>query len=417
MKFLILFVPPYWEKLYPLGAAYLSAVLKQNNIEYDFIDLNILYYLNSTTNHKIVWKDVNFQNSKKSFDIIINNSLLKEYLEKIVLKNYTHISFSTYSSNFNVSYFIAEEIKKIFNGIKIIFGGPEILYKFINDKTFYQNYPVVDTFVIGEGEEPLKEIIKGTKEKIIKFKEIQNLDYLPFPEYNKELLKLYPRKRALPLLFSRGCINNCKFCAEKFLYKKVRVRSAENVIDEIMYQQKNHNTLWFTFYDSMINTDKNELFKFCDIIIEKKIKIKWDCQFYLKNYSIDLLKLMKNAGCFNLFVGLESGSNSVLKRMNKKFDTHAAEKFFKDCYLAGLHFEISLILNYDNETEKEFEETIRFIIKNKKYIPKIAQINNYKHLPGTPVSDFSSDIKIQSLIEVLKKNKFKFTNEFIKNID
>lgn len=420
MKYLLLFVPPYWHHLPPLNIALLSSVLSKKNIPYDILDLNIIFFHNVEKIDKVIWNDVTIQNSNTSYDTLVTKykKLTDKYISEIIDKNYTHLCFSVYSSNFLMSYFISNIIKKKNKNIKIIFGGPEILYKYIENKNFYNDYPDVDIFVVGEGENPLNKIIAGNNNKLFIFDELNNPEEIPIPVYKEELLNLYIRKRALPILANRGCINKCKFCAEKFLYKKIKIRKSKQIFDEIITLKNIHNIIWFTFYDSMLNIDYNEILNLCDLLIENNVNIKWDCQFYLKNYSLELLNKMKKAGCFNLFVGLESGSDAILKRMNKDFDLSDAEKFFIDCKKADLHFEISLILNYNNETENEFNETINFLKKNKNLIPKIAQINNYKELPGTFIKEINKENqRTKKLINELNKDNFILTKKFIKNLN
>lgn len=451
MKFLLIFPPPYWQKLYPLNIAYLSGILKKYKIDFEFYDLNILiYHQIKNSNLKFIWTDVKFQNSKYSSSLLLKNysDFFDDFIKNIISKNYDYICFTTYTSNFNTAYYLSKIIKSSNTHSKIIFGGPEILYRYLGNKNFYKNFPVVDFFCVGEGEKLIEKIINCNKYftaqnrsmqnasahtdmKLIKFFEYENIDEIPFPFYYKENLNLYDRKRALSILTSRGCMNQCSFCAEKFLYKKTRIRSAENVFDEIKYLIKNYNVLWITFFDSMINTSQNELFKLCKMIIDNNIKIHWDAQFYLKNYSIELLDIMKRAGCFNLFVGVESCSEKILALMNKKFNTDDIHKFFSDCKKIGLHFEISLIFNFFGETMKEFNETLSFLKKYKNLIPKIAQVNNFKKMPGIKFqkekyntaddenqSDNISDKinKIELFKKFLAENKFLYTKEFINNL-
>ncbi|HOK39917.1 MAG TPA: radical SAM protein [bacterium] len=420
MKILLFFSPPYWQKLYPLNIAYLSGILKKYNIEFDVYDLNILLYKKVAKEDLIIWKNVSFQNSFQAQKIILEKyqKIIKESLQYVLENKFDIICYTNYSSNFGISLKIAEKIKQLKKEIKIIFGGPEILYQFLNNKNFYLNFPDVDFFVVGAGERTLENIIQGKEiEKLVLFDEYDDINEIPFPFYFSDKLKLYERKNAISILGSRGCINQCAFCAEKFLFKNKQFRRAENIFEEINLLNKNHNIKWFTFFDSMINFSIEELSKLCDLIIKNNLKINWDAQFFLKNYTKELIEKMKEAGCFNLFIGLESGSDSVLKKMKKNFTTDDAKKFFNDCKKVNLHFEISLIVNFPGETEKEFEETLEFLKANKEKIPKIAQINNYKKLAGIKIKEMEKNNRIEKLLNFLKENNFIYTEEFIGNLE
>ena len=139
-----------------------------------------------------------------------------------------------------------------------------------------------------------------------------------------------------------------------------------------------------------------------------------------KGFPLDLAKLIKKSGCYNLFIGLESGSDKTLRMMNKGFTPPSAAGFFKILTTAGLHFEISLILGYPGEGKKEFEETLNFIVKNKRIIPKIAQVNPFidylgnfygKTLPKQEIKE-----KLQLFLRTLEGEKIRYTKSFINNL-
>ena len=135
-----------------------------------------------------------------------------------------------------------------------------------------------------------------------------------------------------------------------------------------------------------------------------------------------LLELMKKTGCINLFIGLESGSEYILKQMNKNFNILGAERFFKKLKKNSLNFEISLITNYPMESRKNFTETKQFLLKNKKLINKIAQINPYIYYPGmktdiTKGYNFLKCIqKVDQLVKILDRENIKYTNAYINNL-
>jgi len=129
---------------------------------------------------------------------------------------------------------------------------------------------------------------------------------------------------------------------------------------------------------------------------------------------------MQKSGCYNLFIGLESGSDAVLDNMRKGFTARTAERFLKTLYRQGLHFEISLIFGYPRETEKEFRETINFIRKNKKNIPKIAQVNPFtdylnRFSHQSPFKDEPKE-KVKVFLKVLEDENIRYTKSFINNL-
>ena len=248
---------------------------------------------------------------------------------------------------------------------------------------------------------------------------MENLDTLPFCDFSPLNIELY--SRSLPLFSSRGCLYKCKFCTERFLYKKFRHHSPGYMVEQIYYLQKKYHTNNFIFCDSLINYKQAWLKEFCSLVIKNKLNIKWEAQMRIEhNFPLDLAKLLKKSGCYNLFIGLESGSDKMLGLMNKGFTSACASNFFKILRKANLHFETSLIFGYPGEEKKEFKETLNFIIENKKNIPKIAQVNAFVdylgNFPDKMFSGHQAKERTQLFLKLLEKEKIRYTKSFINNL-
>lgn len=275
------------------------------------------------------------------------------------------------------------------------------------------------TWVIGEGELPFLKIARGDKAKIFRFEEIENLDTMPFLDFDSFNLKTY--QPVLPLFSSRGCRFKCAFCSENLLYQKFRQHSAGYMIEELKALKLKYEIGTFVFCDSMINSDTDWLDEFCERLLNEKLNIKWEAQLRVAaNFPQELAVKMKKSGCFNLFIGLESGSNRILNLMKKGFDSATAAVFFDRLKSAGLHFEISLIFGYPEETENDFKETVDFISKNKHLIPKVAQVNPFvDYLNAFPEITFPSEQglkRVADFIEFLNKEEIAYTRSFINNL-
>jgi radical SAM superfamily enzyme YgiQ (UPF0313 family) len=307
-------------------------------------------------------------------------------------------------------------------------GGPQITRQFFKGRGKIDSSIVkfADYLVVGEGERPLLNFLKGKNkdEKIVKFEQLDNLENIAFPRYPGLSLNSYPKKDALPVQFSRGCIRKCAFCSERLLYKGLRLREVRNIIDEIRYHKTSNNTSYFVFFDSLINADLGALEELCDKIIDNFGLINWEAQIAVRHdMSQKLFEKMKRSGCYNLFVGLESGSDNTLKKMNKGFTAKDAVNFFEMLNKAGLFFGISIIVGYPGETDGDFRESLDFIIRNKDLIPKIEQVNPFVYYDGTS-ADKRGDYKVnqtslrrmEAFVKEIKRNHFKYTNAFLGNL-
>jgi radical SAM superfamily enzyme YgiQ (UPF0313 family) len=311
------------------------------------------------------------------------------------------------------SFSLAQKLKEKFPSKKIIFGGPQTAF------LDWQN--TLDgcySWVVGEGEIPLSKILGQDKNTLYRFEEIENLDTLPFLDFKPLGPTLY--SAVIPLFSSRGCNYNCNFCSEKKLYKKFRHHSARYMLEQIKHLKNKYKINNFVFCDSMINYSNAWLTELCSLVIKNKLNINWEAQMRIdKKFSVELGKLMKESGCYNLFIGLESASDNILGDMNKGFNRGNAAEFFKKLNKAGLQFEISLIFGYPGEEEKDFKETIDFIIKNKKLIPKIAQANPFVDYLGNLGNTYPSEeakLRILKFLRILELEKIPYTKSFINNL-
>ncbi len=122
-------------------------------------------------------------------------------------------------------------------------------------------------------------------------------------------------------------------------------------------------------------------------------------------------------------VGLESGSDATLRRMNKGFTAEDASWFFKSLHHAGLFFGVSMIVGYPGEGEPDFQESLDFVLRHRDVIPQIAQINPFTYYDGTD-ADKSGDYKahpevlrrMEVFVQEIKKHKFRCTNAYIGNL-
>lgn len=428
-KTALILAPPFWPNLPPLSLINLGSYLLENNLEVDLFDLNNFFFNLADEQLKKSWRISCNIALEKAMAKMLEQKWGSELKAKIeALTDYERIGFSCYRSNIKTTLALAQAIKKKNTNIKFIFGGPEIVRLYFKSKANFnpELNRLADLIVVGEGEKPLLEFIQGkTKDKVILFEELEDLDiYNPRFGYKKIDINAYPKKRAVSLLFGRGCPRQCRFCSERLLYKRFRTRSIQNIITEIRFYENVNKIQCFIFHDSMLNADLSALEKLCDAIIKNFGKINWEAQMSIKTDMPDeLFHKIKQSGCYNLFIGLESGSDRTLKRMRKGFTAKEAVEFFKKLKNAELRFGISLISGFPGETEEEQEESLRFIINHKDLIPKIEQVNPFVYYDGTAVDgclDYRNNKRMLEqtgyFVSKLKEHKFKMTNAFVNNL-
>jgi len=245
--------------------------------------------------------------------------------------------------------------------------------------------------------------------KIIQNKDmpfIDNPDELPFVSevYKKHLriedyfysANLYPE---ITIVTGRGCPYRCKFCVwpQVLNGRAYRTRSIENVIEEFGYIKKNFPKVKEIFIeDDTFTADRERVRKFCDIVVEKKIKISWSAN---SRADVDLLTLqkMKKAGCRLLCVGIESGEQRVLNEINKGTTIEGIKKFIRDAKKAGILVHGCFMLGNQGDSAESIRKTIDFA---KELNPDTAQFFPIMVYPGTETFNWA------------KKNNFLVSLDF-----
>jgi anaerobic magnesium-protoporphyrin IX monomethyl ester cyclase len=214
---------------------------------------------------------------------------------------------------------------------------------------------------------------------------IPNLDDLPIPHH--EMLPL--DKQRMPMMkgaftfivTSRGCPAGCKYCIKHVSYQNsVRVRSAENMCDEIEYlnQLGIYN---IHMYADLFTVNREHVISFCEALIRRQIQIKWTCNSRVDYVDEEMLTLMGQAGCWLISWGIESANEQVLKMARKGYKKEQAFKALKWARAAGIKNWGYFIIGLPGETEASILETIDY----SKQLPlDIALFHVAAPYPGTP---------------------------------
>ncbi len=242
---------------------------------------------------------------------------------------------------------------------------------------------------------------------------IHNLDELPFLARDLVLNCNYDTYRVHCLSTARGCPYLCSFCADKKFWEgKVRRRSVDNVLRELKLIEEKYKVDFVDFDDGTFTYDKKYLQTFCNSLINEKLTIKWRCTARYDNLDEDLLKLMKRANCCGLYFGLESGSDRILKSVNKNTTVEQIIRVSEMVYNSGIPSVTSVLLGLPNESKEDMKETINLMQTIK---TDIFDVNSYIPLPGSPLWD---EMKTEEKKKIdWRKSAYKsFDNYFSKKI-
>ncbi len=324
---------------------------------------------------------------KEKFSVIgINLLSLREEIEKFksTLKKERPkvIGISSMTETYNNVFKIAKLCKICCPDCKIVLGGPHVTF-FTDDALKDEN---IDFVVRKEGEISFLKLVntiinkEGSLEAIkgISFKNngniihnndcelIQDLDSLPYPDrdlFEDKSLPAYPDrfKKFASISTTRGCSGKCIFCAAAALSgSKYRIRSAESIIEEIEMLKKNNKVNLVFFVDDTFTLNRKRLITFCELMINKKINIRWTAEARIDTLSNEILKLMKKAGVIGLQFGVESGSQTIVNEIRKNIDLVKVEKYVKYSTEIGIEIACSFIIGHPYDTKKTISETVGF---------------------------------------------------------
>jgi len=234
-----------------------------------------------------------------------------------------------------------------------------------------------------------------SKNKLVKNgvgKIVDNLDKLPFPKHsffldNPKYNFYYPvnikkKIKMGHIIASRGCPYSCLFCSpiERVSYeKKLRMRSAKNIVDEMQFlESQGVNVVYFR--DDCFNANKKWVIDICNEIIKRKIRIKWVANCRPDNFDRKVLAKMKKAGCSTVCLGIESGSDRILSILNKGTSVKKIQKIVKLINEIGIWVVGFFIIGNPSETREEMEQTLKF---SKKLLPEMIQLHFFTPYPGS----------------------------------
>jgi len=375
-------------RIYPLGLAYLGAVLEKKDIEVKVFDF-----------FSLTWKD----GKKKIFNIISS-------------ENPDVVGISSLTMNRTSATRVAKMIKRINPKIKVLMGGvhPSVMYEQI-----LKNFPV-DFIIFGEGEETIVDVMEEIKKrnKISSFKKIKGIAFknedgiiikTEQREYIKDLNKIpYPKheyfreqiensKKAY-MITSRGCPFGCLFCSTSNYWGRIcRRRSVDNIIGEIKFlMQKFPMIEEILFIDDEFTLNETHTIELCKKIVEENINIKWDCSTRVSSISEELVSWMKKAGCIHVSLGVESGSKKLIKTIHKKITHEQIINAFRLLHKYKIPSSMYLITGIPGEDNQSVKDTIKLLKKLANTRPEFKKPALLQIYPNTELYELA---KKQGIIE------------------
>lgn len=392
---------------FPLGPAYLAAILHKNGALVEAYCMDVFHYTNEELAEHL---------EKNNYDIIGLGFLAARFKETVVG--------------------LCEVINKHKKDAWFVLGGqgPSPISEYILRTT------KADIVAVGEAENTIVDLLKckidkgnladvagiayldnGQFKKTGPSKAVINLDEIPFPLWEIFPMEKYtiqsgrfnnrqsdrPDEKSLGILTVRGCVNRCNYCYR--MERGVRARSVKNVIEEIKILHDKYKVSYFIMDDELFVISKKRLLDFEAGLKEAGLNIKFDCQTRVDIFDKEILEILKRCGCQFVAFGFESSDNWVLKMMNKNATVEqniGVLKMVKE--VGGLGMGLNFIWNNFGDTEEILKRNAELI----------KQYNTYDQCRTIkPVTPYPGCDLYYKLIEMGKlKGPEDFFNRF-KNAD
>ena len=314
------------------------------------------------------------------------------------------LGISTTTAVFHRAAELAVAVKSAFPRLPVIGGGPHVSAL---PRESLQACEAFDFAIPGEGEETLREtleslesgagfggvrglVFRGSGQIVANPPRpyIEDLDSLPFPAYDliPDLSVYHPppfnyRKRpAANVITSRGCPNECTFCAQATFGRKVRMRSPESVVEEIAMLLGRYGVREIAFADDTFTLRPERVRRIFEFAARRGLRFPWSCKTRVNTVDEDLLRFMRAHGCWHVALGIESGDERILATIRKNIRLEEVEHAVAASRRAGLVTKGYFMIGHPGESPETIAATLRLATRLK--LDQIALTLNTP-MPGT----------------------------------
>ena len=281
-----------------------------------------------------------------------------------------------------------------------------------------KDFPQVDFIVVGEGEETLKELLEcdGETEGLSRLPGIVyrdretgphftgyrktgiDLDSLPFPAYEK--LPGYPQAYKLPIfnyprvpnsscISSRGCPYSCSYCDRSVFRSSFRYNSAQYLYEHLKYLNERFHIRHINFYDDQFTFNRKRIVDFTRMMTEGPLRMTFNCAVRAEHIDPDLAGMMKQAGCWMISLGIETGDEELLAQHRKNADLTLLAEKIEVIKKAGIRVKGLMMMGLPGETESSIRKSMDFVFS----LPvDDINVSKFTPFPGTPLYENAREL-------------------------
>lgn len=366
-----------------IGTLLLSSILKEKGISCEILPF---FSIGDLTN----------------FDEFLENAikLIEERSPKIV-------SFYTRCDAYHIDIKLAQVIKARWKDIFVVFGGPQ---SDIASVETIEQLSYVDFVCCGEGETTVypffNSLLQGQPELSIPglvYREngvvkknprpvlIEDLDSLPLVDYSDICYMQNESElndRYFPIDVGRGCPFGCTYCSTKsFWGRTYRLKSPQRIFQEIKLVHEKFNITRYAFLHDMFTLNRKSVIETCSLLRTLDFPIEWKCSARLDCIDKELIDIMTDAGMKTIFIGIETGSPRMQKKINKNLKLDNAVELLAYLREKDVNVLASFIYGFPEETEEDLSQTMSLIRELLKLKKVDVQTHLCTFLAGTELTE------------------------------
>jgi radical SAM superfamily enzyme YgiQ (UPF0313 family) len=317
------------------------------------------------------------------------------------------VAFTAFSLSIAQAAEVARRVKSADPAILTVVGGPHLSALPVETLATFAEF---DVGAIGEGEDTLPALLDrfgetdfsavvglvfrhGDQIRVTAPRApIRDLDALPFPAW--DLLEGFPRRYPLPRIryrrfpvadvcTSRGCPYRCTFCDRSVFGSRYRAFSPRYVLEHIEWLRRHLAIREVMFKDDLIMADRKRMVALCEGMLGANWGLSWSCMGRADRVDRSLLELMREAGCWQISYGIETGNQAILDRVKKDLALERVEAALRLTKEAGISPRGFFILGLPGETRQTMRDTIRFATRSVLEDINVALCTPF---PGTELS-------------------------------
>ncbi len=312
------------------------------------------------------------------------------------------LGFSGLCSGYPLSLRLAARCKELRPELKVLFGGPQST---VCAESTACHCPQVDLVVRGECDRTIVPILASLDDAAelaaqpgVTFRTggrlvstppaelVTDLDSLPLPDYS--LFPDYRRLPAIPVEVSRGCPFGCRFCCVPAISgRHFRTCSPERIVGLLSRLYSPPFGRRFVLIQDTFNLNREWVFAFCRALRRTGLDISWATSIRIDRLDPEMLSAMAEAGCSQLFFGLESASPRLQAAMGKEIPSETVNRVLAEMTRLGIEPAISHIIGFPDETREEMYGTIRQATRFRYDFPArhCSQLHLLAPLAGSPL--------------------------------